>query len=251
MPVPLRRRGVLLTAAPLPRRRMTDELEFTGERFIPGAAGEIWYEHWHRYHFAANLVGGREVLDVACGDGYGSALLARHASACYRRRSSSLPAIEHARSAYAGDPNLEFREADCAALPFRGRELRRCRLVRNDRAHRGQEAFLDEVRRVLRPGGLARALVSEQARIFRPARLHQSVPRARTLSRRTRSDARRAIPARAMVWAADEFFSVVWPERESPCADLSRFPSRRPRPRRPGMRGRFTSSSPRATTKRP
>ena len=58
---------------------MSDKLEFTGERFLPGASGEIWYEHWHRYHFAAKLVGGREVLDVACGAGYGSALLARQA----------------------------------------------------------------------------------------------------------------------------------------------------------------------------
>jgi hypothetical protein len=30
------------------------ELAFTGERFIPGAKGEIWIEHWHRYHFAAD-----------------------------------------------------------------------------------------------------------------------------------------------------------------------------------------------------
>ena len=35
---------------------MTGALEFTGERFIPGVPGEIWYEHWHRYHFAASLV---------------------------------------------------------------------------------------------------------------------------------------------------------------------------------------------------
>jgi len=35
------------------------KLEFTGERFIPGTAGEIWHEHWHRYHFAAPLVAAR------------------------------------------------------------------------------------------------------------------------------------------------------------------------------------------------
>ena len=55
-------------------------LEFTGERFIPGTPGEIWLEHWHRYHFAARWAHGRTVLDVACGEGYGSALLARHAA---------------------------------------------------------------------------------------------------------------------------------------------------------------------------
>ena len=54
---------------------MPSDLEFTGERFIPGTAGEIWHEHWHRYHFAAPLVAGLDVLDVACGEGYGSALM--------------------------------------------------------------------------------------------------------------------------------------------------------------------------------
>src|SRR5262245_31216724 len=96
---------------------MSDELTFTGERFVPGAAGEIWYEHWHRYHFAASLVAGREVLDVACGEGYGSALLAR--SAAQVTGADIAPAaISHARGRYAGQPNLAFCEADCAALPF-------------------------------------------------------------------------------------------------------------------------------------
>ena len=59
---------------------MSEALPFTGERFIPGVPGEIWYEHWHRYHFAAPMVAGRKVLDIACGAGYGSALLARTAT---------------------------------------------------------------------------------------------------------------------------------------------------------------------------
>ena len=51
---------------------MSGELPFTGERFIPGVQGEIWLEHWHRYHFAARWAAGKRVLDVACGEGYGS-----------------------------------------------------------------------------------------------------------------------------------------------------------------------------------
>jgi len=44
---------------------VSEKLEFTGERFLRGASGKIWYEHWHRYHFASKLVTAREVLDVA------------------------------------------------------------------------------------------------------------------------------------------------------------------------------------------
>src|SRR5258707_7596660 len=54
-------------------------LAFTGERFAPEITGPIWYEHWHRYCLVEPLVAGRVVLDAACGEGYGSALLARAA----------------------------------------------------------------------------------------------------------------------------------------------------------------------------
>ena len=56
---------------------MSDPLEFTGERFTPECVREIRYEHVHRYVFARGLVKGLRVLDAACGEGYGSALLAR------------------------------------------------------------------------------------------------------------------------------------------------------------------------------
>ena len=42
-----------------------EPLDFTGERFTPECVREIWYEHWHRYAFAAPLVAGRRVLDAA------------------------------------------------------------------------------------------------------------------------------------------------------------------------------------------
>ena len=55
-------------------------LVFTGERFTPESRGAIWYEHWHRYCAVAKLAHGRIVLDAACGEGYGSALLAQSAA---------------------------------------------------------------------------------------------------------------------------------------------------------------------------
>jgi SAM-dependent methyltransferase len=96
---------------------MPSDLEFTGERFVPGIAGEIALEHWHRYAFARRLAAGRRVLDVACGEGYGSALLAGCATAVTGIDIDS-GAVAHARATYAGQPNLRFVEGSASALPM-------------------------------------------------------------------------------------------------------------------------------------
>lgn len=132
---------------------MSDQLGFTGERFLPGASGEIWYEHWHRYHFAAKLIAGDEVLDVACGAGYGSALLAQRARHVVGADISATT-IEHARNRYATVPNLEFRQADCAALPFTDASFDTVVSFETIEHIDAQMQFLDEVRRVLRPDGV-------------------------------------------------------------------------------------------------
>ncbi len=53
-------------------------MDFTGERFIPLKElmdDEIAFEHLHRYYNAVNLVEDKIVLDIACGEGYGTAIL--------------------------------------------------------------------------------------------------------------------------------------------------------------------------------
>jgi len=132
---------------------MNDELEMTGERFVPGAAGEIWYEHWHRYLFASPLVAGCEVLDVACGEGYGSELLARSARHVTGVDVAS-EVIAHARARYASQANLTFCEADCAALPFADASFDAVVSFETIEHVAAQQTFLDEVRRVLRSDGL-------------------------------------------------------------------------------------------------
>ena len=48
-------------------------LEFSGERYIPDLKeAQISYEHWHRYLYASYFVKDKVVLDIACGEGYGS-----------------------------------------------------------------------------------------------------------------------------------------------------------------------------------
>lgn len=131
----------------------TPDLPFTGERFIPGTRGEIWIEHWHRYHFAARWAAGKRVLDIACGEGYGSALLARSA-AHVTGVDVSDEAVEHARRAYAGLGNVEFRAGSCTRIPLPDGSVDLVVSFETVEHIAEQEAFLDEVARVLAPDGV-------------------------------------------------------------------------------------------------
>jgi SAM-dependent methyltransferase len=90
-------------------------LEFTGERFTPECSREIWYEHWHRYVFARGLVTGKRVLDAACGEGYGSAMLAASAQSVLGVDIAA-SAVAHAQSRYGAQTNLRFAQGDATAL---------------------------------------------------------------------------------------------------------------------------------------
>jgi len=130
-----------------------NDLPFTGERFIPGTRGEIWIEHWHRYHFASAFVAGRRVLDLACGEGYGSAFLARRAAAVVGVDVSQ-QAIDHARRAYPNLRNVEFQVGSCTAIPAPDASLDVAVSFETLEHIAEQEQFMDELARVLKPAGL-------------------------------------------------------------------------------------------------
>ncbi len=133
---------------------MTDALPFTGERFTPECQREIWYEHWHRYAFALPLARGRRVLDAACGEGYGSALLATVATSVLGVDIAD-DTLAHARSRYAAQPNLRFERGDATALdalPSAAFDLIvSMETLEHVAAH---EAMIDGFARLLAPGGL-------------------------------------------------------------------------------------------------
>ena len=133
---------------------MNDKMEFTGERFIPGTRGEIWVEHWHRYHFAARWVEGREVLDVACGEGYGTALLATRGATRVTGVDLSPQAVGHARSTYGSVPRTEFVEASCTKMPFADASFDLVVSFETLEHIESQREFVEEVARVLRPDGV-------------------------------------------------------------------------------------------------
>ena len=130
---------------------MSKTMEFTGERFTPECVREIWYEHFHRYVLAGELVIGKRVLDAACGEGYGSAHLARTAKTV-TGVDISKESIAHASERYRAD-NLEFQLADGCNLPFKDNEFE-CIVSFETLEHlEDQSGLLREFRRVLEPDG--------------------------------------------------------------------------------------------------
>jgi O-antigen biosynthesis protein len=90
-----------------------DDLPWTGERYIPHEGGPlIAYEHTHRYLLASALADGRNVLDLGSGEGYGTALLASHASRALGVDIDPA-AVAHANAKYGG-PSVRFEVADMA-----------------------------------------------------------------------------------------------------------------------------------------
>jgi len=131
---------------------LSDSLEFTGERFTPECVREIWYEHFHRYALAARWCRNTRTLDAACGEGYGSALLA-HAGATVEGVDISEQAIAHARNRYGNNECLTFHEADCTALPFKDNEFDRVVSFETLEHLSQHDELLTEFRRVLKPDG--------------------------------------------------------------------------------------------------
>jgi 2-polyprenyl-3-methyl-5-hydroxy-6-metoxy-1,4-benzoquinol methylase len=86
-------------------------LALTGERTLPDVPAEnYWFRrHLAVYEWIAPCVRGLRVLDMACGEGYGSALLAG-AAALVVGVDANPEAYEHARLRYRA-PNLRFERA--------------------------------------------------------------------------------------------------------------------------------------------
>jgi SAM-dependent methyltransferase len=86
------------------------EVKITGENFIPGLSpGRHEDDHLARYRFAAPRAAGLRVLDIACGPGYGSNMLATSGAAEVVGVDISPKMVAYAQGRY-GMEKVSFRE---------------------------------------------------------------------------------------------------------------------------------------------
>jgi SAM-dependent methyltransferase len=129
-----------------------DDLPFTGERYMPSLQGGVALEHWHRYLLARELALGKTVLDIASGEGYGSALLAEVAAGVIGVDLSP-DTVAHAARQYARS-NLEFRVGNCAAMPILDASIDLVVSFETIEHHDQHTEMFREIKRVLKPDGV-------------------------------------------------------------------------------------------------
>ncbi len=133
------------------RIKPAKDLDWTGERFTTATSGQIEIEHLHRYFLARELCRGLDVLDVASGEGYGSALLAQTAASVIGVDLSK-KAVDHAANSY-NLANLSFKVGDARELPIEDGSLDVVVSFETLEHFFEHNQFLAEVKRVLRPQG--------------------------------------------------------------------------------------------------
>jgi SAM-dependent methyltransferase len=126
-------------------------LPLTGERTVPGIPEENYWFRRHEvaYEFALPLFAGERVLEVGCGEGYGTALLATAAVQVIGLDYDALT-VAHASARY---PQARFVRGNLAALPLASRSVDAVATLQVIEHVWNHREFVGECLRVLRPGG--------------------------------------------------------------------------------------------------
>lgn len=135
---------------------MKEDITITGERVVLGTANpRNETDHLDRYRFSAEYVEGKRVLDVACGSGYGTHLLAERGAKEVCGVDISKEAIEYAKEKYVHEA-VSFHSASAAELPFQD-DVFDVIVSFETIEHLPDDvraAYLAEMQRVLAPGGV-------------------------------------------------------------------------------------------------
>lgn len=124
----------------------------SAERATLLAGSPMWGEHRSRYHFAAEFVRGKTVLDIACGTGFGIKILIDAGAKEILATDMSAEALETSREVLPLDAYL-FR-SDGTRLPFEDASIDAITSFETVEHIPNYEDFVAELRRVLKPDGV-------------------------------------------------------------------------------------------------
>lgn len=131
---------------------MTKKTVPTGERLTEFAPHTITLEHLHRYAIAMELIKDKSVLDIACGEGYGSHLLALQ-SATVTGIDIDTETIDAAKIKYK-HPHLTFLQGDVENIPITNASFDVAVSFETLEHITAHHKMVAELKRVLKPGGI-------------------------------------------------------------------------------------------------
>ena len=130
------------------------ELGLTGERMIPELHKNrlIYAEHAVRYIATQNITSNKIVVDIACGSGYGTSLLAKKAKKVYGVDIDK-KTIQYATKNYGAD-NIEFLVGDGEKIPIDDGMADIVVTFETIEHIKNYKKFIKEIKRILKPDGL-------------------------------------------------------------------------------------------------
>ena len=113
------------------------------------ADGRTFWEHIYRYRFAVKYAKSKRVLDIACGEGYGSAALQQAGAASVIGVDISPEACAHAKQKY----QIDARVGDATDIPVEAKSIDLIVSFETIEHIQNPRSFIAECTRVLAPGG--------------------------------------------------------------------------------------------------
>jgi ubiquinone/menaquinone biosynthesis C-methylase UbiE len=131
---------------------MSTQKNWTGERLETFITNETMTEHLHRYALAMEFIAGKKVLDIACGEGYGTNLMSKKALHVTGIDIDN-PCIENAKKKYTAG-NIFFSTGSVLKIPARDNSFDVITCFETLEHINEQKEMLAELKRVLSPSGI-------------------------------------------------------------------------------------------------
>lgn len=124
----------------------------SGERLETFIYARDTIDHLHRYAIAKTYVKNKKILDIACGDGYGSNLLSEEADFVFGVDIDA-ETIEKAKVKYIKN-NLFFKQGTTSLIPLKNKCVDVVISFETIEHHDEHNEMMVEIKRVLKPDGI-------------------------------------------------------------------------------------------------